>query len=251
MPARYAEIARVLREGIMSATYPVGAHLPSEPELMRTFGAARGTVRQAVTLLAAEGLIGVRQGARRVVLRNERSQSFAELHSFAQWAHLHGYEIASRVHSQRRRPATEVDCRKLNLSADAQVLEVLRVRSLDGEPVLLERTVYPPFLADEIEQLPADCVSVTESLRERVGTIFAYGEHLIDAVAAGSTDARLLGVRRGSPLLRQRRTTTTPDGTPAEYSDDRYRPDSVTFSIRNSVGENPLHRLPLTPGTPR
>jgi GntR family transcriptional regulator len=72
--------------------------------------------------------------------------------------------------------------------------------------------------------------------------VFAYGEHLIDAVSAGVEDARLLGVRRGSPLLRQRRVTTTHEGRPVESSDDRYRAGSVAFSIRNSIGANPLVR---------
>lgn len=244
MPARYEEIAGSLREEIISGAHPVGSHLPSEAALMETYQAARGTVRQAVALLASEGLIGSRQGARRIVLGSERSQSFAELHSFAQWAEFHGYRIASKVHAQARRPATATDGQKLNIAKGVEVLHVLRLRYLDDEPVLLERTVYAPWLAPEVERLPADCVSVTKSLHESIGTIFAYAEHLIDAVPAGSEDARLLGVRRGSPLLRQRRVTTTPDGTPAEYSDDRYRPGSVTFSIRNSVGTNPLLRLP-------
>ncbi|NNH68890.1 GntR family transcriptional regulator [Nocardia uniformis] len=244
MPGRYEEIAGTIRESIIGGRYPVGSQLASEAELMETFGASRGTVRRAVALLASEGLIGSRQGARRIVLRTERHQSFAELHSFAQWAQFHGYEIASRVHAQKRRRATDIDRQKLNIAADAVVLHVVRSRFLDGEPILLERTVYAPFLAHEVEKLPADCVSVTESLHGSIGTVFAYGDHLIDAVPAGSQDARLLGVRRGSPLLRQRRVTTTPDGTPAEYSDDRYRPDRITFSIHNSVGANPLLRLP-------
>ncbi|MFC4127312.1 GntR family transcriptional regulator [Nocardia rhizosphaerae] len=244
MPVRYEQIAAAIRDGIVSGAYPVGSQLPSEAQLMATFEAARGTVRRAVELLAAEGLIGSRQGARRLVLRCERHQSFTELHSFAQWAQRHGYEIASRVQSQRRRPATDVDRRLLHLDDDAEVLHVVRLRYLDDEPVLLERTVYAPFLVAAIERLPADCVSVTESLRGEFGTVFAYGRHQIDAVGAGSADARLLGVRRGCPLLRLRRVTTTADGTPAEYSEDRYRSDRITFSISNSATANPLLRLP-------
>ena len=123
-----------------------------------------------------------------------------------------------------------------------EVLEVLRLRSLEGEPVLLERTVYAGWVAPAVEKLPADCESVTEALYESIGLVFAYGEHLIDAVPAGARDARLLGVRRGSPLLRQRRVTTTHEGRPVESSDDRYRAGSVAFSIRNSIGANPLGR---------
>ncbi|MGW4408771.1 GntR family transcriptional regulator [Nonomuraea sp. NPDC004702] len=239
MVARYERIAAELRDDILAGAYPVGSQLPSEAELATRHRAARGTVRQAVAVLVAEGLVGSRQGARRIVLGNARSQSFAELHSFAQWARANGYRIGGQVISQRRRAATAPESARFG---GGEVLEVLRLRSLEGEPVLVERTVYAEWVASAVEALPADCASVTEALYESVGLIFAYGEHLIDAVPAGAGDARLLGVRRGSPLLRQRRVTTTHEGRPVESSDDRYRAGSVTFSIRNSIGANPLTR---------
>ncbi|MBG0832750.1 GntR family transcriptional regulator [Planomonospora sp. ID67723] len=242
MTARYARIAAELRDAITRGEYAVGAHLPSEAELAVRFAASRGTVRQAVAVLAAEGLVGSRQGARRIVLGRERSQSFAELHSFAQWARATGHRVSGRVLAQRRRGASAAEAARLGIRPDEPVLSVLRLRSLEGEPVLLERTVYAGWIAPAVERLDADCESVTRALYDGVGLVFAYGEHLIDAVAAGTEDSRLLEVRRGSPLLRQRRVTTTHEGRPVEWSDDRYRAGSVTFSIRNSVDANPLVR---------
>jgi GntR family transcriptional regulator len=72
--------------------------------------------------------------------------------------------------------------------------------------------------------------------------VFAYGRHQIDAVGAGTTDAELLGIRRGSPLLRIRRTTTDHSGRPVETSDDRYIPSAVTFVVHNSIDANPMTR---------
>lgn len=239
MVARYEWIAAELREEIHAGVHAVGSQLPSEAELAARYDAARGTVRQAVAVLVAEGLVGSRQGARRIVLGRSRSQSFAELHSFAQWARANGYRYGGQVISQSRRAAGPVEAARLGSD---QVLEVLRLRTLEGEPVLLERTVYADWIIAAVEALPPDCESVTAALYASVGLVVAYGEHLIDAVPAGTQDARLLGVRRGSPLLRQRRITTTHEGKPVEWSDDRYRAGSVAFSIRNSVGANPLTR---------
>ncbi|GIH78846.1 GntR family transcriptional regulator [Planobispora longispora] len=242
MVARYAQIAGELRDAITRGEYAVGAQLPSEAELAVRFAVSRGTIRQAVAVLGAEGLVGSRQGARRIVLGRERSQSFAELHSFAQWAWSMGYEVGGRVLRQRRRAASAAEAARLALRPGEPVLAVLRLRSLEGEPVMLERTVYAGWIAPAVERLDADCASVTQALHESVGLVFAYGEHLLDAVAAGSEDSRLLAVRRGGPLLRQRRVTTTPEGRPVEWSDDRYRAGSVAFGIRNSVDVNPLVR---------
>lgn len=84
--------------------------------------------------------------------------------------------------------------------------------------------------------------SITERLTER-GFVYAHADHRIDAVSAGVAEAGLLGVRRGSPLLRQRRVTTSPTGVPLEWSDDRYRADAVTIGVRNSMSANTLARL--------
>ncbi|MFB7737847.1 GntR family transcriptional regulator [Streptomyces sp. NPDC056112] len=242
MTARHEEIADALRRAIDREEYTVGSRLPTETALAAQYGVARGTVRQAVASLTAEGLIGSRQGARRVVLASRRSQSFAELRSFAQWARAMGRDATGRVVAQEYRPATQEDAVRLQLDEGTAVLHVLRVRGLDGEPVLVERTVYADWVAPAVEAIEPGCASVTQRLYEDTGLVFAYGEHLIDAVAAGAQDAELLGIRRTSPLLRVRRVTTTREGRPVEWSDDRYRPDAVSFSVHNSIGNNALAR---------
>ena len=242
MATRHEEIADELRRAIDREEYTVGSRLPAETELAAHYGVSRGTVRQAVAALTAEGLIGSRQGARRVVLASRRSQSFAELRSFAQWARAMGREATGRVVVQEYLPATAQDAARLQLREGTRVLHVLRVRGLDGEPVLVERTVYADWISPSVETLDPYAPSVTQLLYDSTGLVFAYGEHVIDAVAASAQDAELLGIRRTSPLLRVRRVTTTREGRPVEWSDDRYRSDAVSFSVHNSIDNNALAR---------
>ncbi|WP_327181979.1 GntR family transcriptional regulator [Streptomyces sp. NBC_01334] len=242
MAARHEEIADALRRAIDREEYAVGARLPAETDLAARYGVSRGTIRQAVAALTSEGLIGSRQGARRVVLASRRSQSFAELRSFAQWARAMGREATGRVVAQEYRPAGTEDAVRLQLRDGTPVLHVLRLRGLDGDPVLLERTVYADWISPAVESIEPDCPSVTQRLLDDTGLVFAYGEHVIDAVAAGAQDAELLAIRRTSPLLRVRRVTTTREGRPVEWSDDRYRSDAVSFSVHNSIGNNALAR---------
>ncbi|MEV7089508.1 GntR family transcriptional regulator [Streptomyces sp. NPDC093085] len=240
--SRYAEIAEALRQSILSGAYPVGAHLPSESDLAARWSVSRGTVRQAVGLLASEGLIGSRQGARRVVLRQERRHSFAQLNSFAQWARAMGVEVSSTILSRTERPGTAEETARLGAEPGTPVVYVVRLRRIDGEPAMLERTAYARWVAPVVLALPVDCVSIMDSLAERAGVVAHYGDHLIDAVAAGSEDARVLQVRRGSPLLRQRHLTNTAAGRAIEWTDDRYLPGSVAFSVSNSAAATPLER---------
>lgn len=59
---RYAQLADLMRQRIARGAWLQGERLPSLEELMAEFGVARVTVRQAVDLLAREGLVSPQQG---------------------------------------------------------------------------------------------------------------------------------------------------------------------------------------------
>ena len=56
-------IAETLKQQITEVTYRVGDKLPTEPELMKTFGVGRSSVREAVKLLVNMGVVRVQQGS--------------------------------------------------------------------------------------------------------------------------------------------------------------------------------------------
>jgi DNA-binding GntR family transcriptional regulator len=59
---RYRQIAAELRAGVQGGQSPRGGRLPSETELMARFEVSRSTVRLALTLLQADGLVVARPG---------------------------------------------------------------------------------------------------------------------------------------------------------------------------------------------
>ena len=112
----------------------------------------------------------------------------------------------------------------------------------DDEPVMLERSFFPGSVAEHILAMDLTTGSITEQLTA-LGFVHAHGDHLIDAVSATTLEARLLGVRRGSPLLRQRWLASSPTGQPLAWSEDSYRHDAVIISVRQSMSANNLARL--------
>ena len=71
------QVAEVLAERVLAGTWPAGHRIPSEPELIETFGVSRTVVRDAVRTLAARGLVEVRQGSGTVV-RGEPEEPYAD-----------------------------------------------------------------------------------------------------------------------------------------------------------------------------
>src|SRR5947199_10566309 len=74
-------IAEELREQLRGGEYLAGAQLPSEPELARRLGVSRSSLRAALALLEAEGVLRSVHGSGtfvtdRPLLRNDLSRNF-------------------------------------------------------------------------------------------------------------------------------------------------------------------------------
>jgi GntR family transcriptional regulator len=240
-PALYRKVAEDIKAAIAAGACPAGTRLPSESELAGRYGVSRGTVRQAFAALRADGVIASRRGARRVVIGGPRVQSFGELLSFSRWARAIGEVPAGRVESLDQRPALPAEARRLAVEPGEPVYCLVRVRLLSGRPVMIERATYPGKVGALVARLDLARDSITEGLEE-LGIVFTDAEHVIDAVAAGDEDARLLAIPPHQPLLRERRLTTDRSAQPVEWSDDRYLGTEAAFSIRNSIAVNALSR---------
>jgi len=243
---RHRQIADALRRAIRGGVYVRGGQLPSERELAEEFAVSRGTVRHALATLRAEGVVMSRKGTRGIVLAEPRSQSFSELLSFSAWARLLGEEPGGRVVELVRRYADPMDAGRLDVVEGQPIFSLVRVRTLGGTPVMIERTTFIESVGRLVAMVDLETDSIYARLAEH-GIVFAQARHYISAVGADGDDAALLGVEPGTPLLRQIRRTTSPEGVPLEWSDDRYLGEAVSFVLENSSGSRHVARLMGTP----
>ena len=231
---RFAAIASWLREAIQSGALASGAAVPSESQLSARFGVSRGTVRQALAELRAEGLISGGRGRPPRVTRAAPTQSFDQLVSFSAWAESIGRVPSARVLELARRPARVGAASRLGLEPGTPVFEYTRLRLLDGEPVMVEQTTF----VEPVGRLLLDCDlehgSVYAQLAER-GVVFEEAEQSISAIAASGELASLLGVARRAPLLQVGRQSFGPDGAPLEWSYDTYRGDALVITVHSRL----------------
>jgi GntR family transcriptional regulator len=223
------------RRRIASGEWPEGRPVPTEAQLCEEFGTSRGPVRQALAQLRAEGHLVGGRGRPPVARRVTPSQPFASLMSFTQWAHSLGRTPGQDTVEVARRRVRPEAAGPLGLEEGAPVVELVRVRLLDGVPAMVERSTFVLDAGTHLFAVDPDAGSVYEALTSR-GVDLHHARHTIDAIAADAADAELLGIEPGQPLLRVRRLAHTRDGTPVEYADDRYLPTMATFTIENTVG---------------
>ena len=232
---------------IEDGRWPEGYPIPSEARLREEFGVSRGPVRQALATLRESGHLEGGQGRPPVVVRSVPAQTTDVFASFTEWAESLGRVPGQRTHEIARRPAGEEIADRLGLDPADHVVTVTRLRLLDGEPTMVERTAFLLDVGASLLGFDADSGSIYRHLTEQ-GVELVRATHVIDAVAADALDAELLGVPEGSPLLRERRTTVDDAHRTVEYSDDRYLSDRATFVVTNH--RSATSRLGLTPVEP-
>jgi len=229
----HEQVRTAIRDRIVSGELAAGDPLPSEAELCTMFGASRGPVRQALSALAAEGLIQTSQGKVPVVSRVPLAQSIDDFFSFSSWVTAIGRRPGQRTMEIALRLPDSRLAERLGVALTDHVVQLVRLRLIDDEPAMLERTAFVEPVGRLLFDFDTDSGSLFEHLIAQ-GVPLDRGEHTIDAVAAEELDARHLDVPVGSPLLRVRRVTTSSDGDVLEYSDDRYRPDRAELVVHNS-----------------
>ena len=231
--ALHEMIADSLREQIRLGELPVGGALPSEAQLCDRWNSSRGPVRQALATLRAEGVIAGGRGKPPVVCMTSVGQPFDTLLSYSAWAHSIGRKPGQRTIELALRRADEHASSVLHVDEGAPVVQLLRLRHLDGEPAMLERATFVEHVGRRLFDFDCDSGSLWAYLLSQ-GVRFATASHVIDAVAADPVDAVHLGVAEGAPLLRQQRTTRSATGEVIEYHDDRYLPAIVSFTLENT-----------------
>lgn len=237
----HRRIADDLRARIAAGEFGPGDPLPSEHDLVRCYGVARGTIRQARAALRAEGIIDGSQGKPLAVQGGALTQPFGELVSFTAWIAGLGRVPSGRVLSLEEVPADAETAAMLGLEPGAPTVRLERVRLADGAPLMIERSRFPLDVAAALAAADLAGGSVYAALADH-GLSVVAASHRIDAVAATKADATTLGVRVGSPLLRVRRRGFAADGRPLEWSDDRYRGDKVDFELANRSAMSGLAR---------
>lgn len=214
-----------------------GERLGAERELAERLGVSRSTIRAALADLERSGVIRRSRGRGGGIFVAERKveRDLTSLAGLPAYLRRQGFQSDARVLSTATIGADAETAAALGLSEPALVLEVVRVRLADGDPISLERALFP---AERFPDLLDRSLggSLYELLETHYGLVPGEAEERIDVVAAGAAEARLLGLRRGAPLLAVARIAWDAEGRAFERSHDLFRADRARIVVRARAG---------------
>ena len=229
---RYYEIEQALRARV--AKLAPGDPLPSDAELCEQFGVSRMTARNAMAQLVQAGIVQRIPGRGTFVAQQPVHRQAGSLISFSDEMRRRGRRPSSRLLTRGTRPGTGAETMSLGLRSGSEVAELVRLRLADEEPIAIEASAFAPRLAAVLEGSDLEGGSLFDTL-VGAGHVPTAGRASLVAEAATAADARHLGVKRGGPLLVERRLIFDQSGRPLELTESRYAADRYALEVSFDV----------------
>lgn len=232
----YKEVKQALTRELAGGLWPPGEPLPSEAELARRFRVSIGTVRKAVGELVAERAL-VRQQGRGTFVSTHDSKRL--LFHFFHIVPREGGSVYpdTRLLSFARDRAGAAEAARLGIAAGDPVWRIRNLLSLEGAPALLDDIVLPrarfPDLTERTFAQRED--TIYNLYQARYGLNVLRTIERLRAVLADAGTARLLGARRGAPLLEIDRIALTYNDAPVELR--RSRVDTSRYDYLSDLGK--------------
>jgi GntR family transcriptional regulator len=231
----YVQIRDALAERIRSGELPPGTQIPSERTLAQQYGVSRMTVRQAIADLVNAGLAKRLQGNGTYVAEPKVEQVLNPLLSFTEQMRRRGIAPGARLIDVSVIEAHRKLGEALALSVGERVYRIIRLRTGNNQPMVLETSYFPCRDCPGIDRFDLERRSIYRILEEEYGIRLVRAVQSLEPTIANEVESRLLGVEQGAPLLLIERTAYSELDKPVEYAKDLYRGDRSRFVMSMSL----------------
>jgi GntR family transcriptional regulator len=235
-PIGHRELAERLRSGIVDGDYPPGTTLPKQDALATEYGVNVKTVRNAVALLEAEGLVTpVRRRGTVVRERPKMRRLGAERYAKSKWKYGDVVAFAAdREASGRPWKPTDQTQTVTQEPADAETAMALGIE--EGSPVFVRarlvkdgghptHTLTSYYRPEDVEDTPL--VDAEPGPAGRGGGFAVltmqglepeYVTETVHARMPTPDEKAMLELDAGEPVMLLTRITTTKDSRPVEFA---------------------------------
>jgi GntR family transcriptional regulator len=231
----YYQLKELLLDYIQNAD--INSTLPTEKWLSSYFSLSRSTVRQALGELVDEGYIVRQKGKGTTVISRKIEQDFLiVLESFNDEMQEKGMKPNTKVISAGIIEPSAAVQKALSLNTGEQVVQLLRLRSINSEPVVLVTTYLPADYQNlrniVLEDLEHE--SMYKLMETAYGVNITFCKRMLEVRIAGDFEAQHLKIHAGAPLQYIETVSSNEMGKPIEYSRAFYRGDNNKFVIETA-----------------
>jgi GntR family transcriptional regulator len=227
----YFQIEMDLREKIVDGGFIPGHQLPSERELVQEYKVSRLTVREAINRLVAQGMVIKKQGKGTFIAEKSADHMVGPLNSSSEVFLLNNYRVKTTVlKAERIFPSNKI-LENLHLpdTGAEEVYYLERVRYANETPVAYINCYIPYKFVKNIETFDFSKATLYRTLEDYYRLELSEAYEVIEATCVDRSNAKLLGLSVGDPVLMNHRTTYLTDGNVIEYEKVLYRSDIYKY----------------------
>jgi GntR family transcriptional regulator len=233
------QLGAAVREKIVRGEYRLDQPIPTEEELQKFYGVSRTTVRLALAKLVNEGYIRRQQGKgtyvnpRGLVTKGRLkplSRDLFGVKSTTQIIQSAGMKGSTEVRRFGRGLPSEDVAERLGISQRDPVLHFERVRYANDKPLVLEKSWIPAAQCPDLrrEDVKGSLYAV---LFKKYHHHIAAAHQSLRAILASESDARILCLQIGDPVMLVHGVTYLDDGRAIEVQESHFRAESIEFII--------------------
>ena len=201
----YQQLMDDIKLDISNQKYRHGDKIPSETELAEIYNVSRITVRRAVSELCDEGYLAKHQGKGTFVTPPKITRKIMQdthVHSFTATCAMSGMQPGGRTVGIRIVPSRQEEQHFLKLPKDSNVIYLQRIRTADGDPVMLENTFLPSPEFDSLLSTDLTNRSLNETLHQKYSRSLVVRQTTkVEVSRASPEHAQLLNITPGDPLF--------------------------------------------------
>jgi GntR family histidine utilization transcriptional repressor len=195
----YARVKDHILTNIRSGAWEPGRRVPSENELVESFGISRMTANRALRELTAEGFLNRVPGVGTFVREAPALTSLMELRNIAEEIAQRGHRHSSRLVMKQEIDSNPTLAEEFEDRALKRLFHLVMVHEENGVPVQLEdRYVNPRAVPDFLGH---DFTGTTPTAVLLAATPVDELEHTVEATLPSPEQQRLLGIAALEPCL--------------------------------------------------
>lgn len=224
---QYQVIYKAILKKIRKGSFTREAAIPSENELAQKYSVSRMTARKSIDMLVNEGYL-IRQKGKGTFITG-RKRSLKDEISLSLRLKNEGMRVYSEVLSVELLPNQPMQVREALGLTEESAWKTERKRYADDLFFLYEESYIPERLIRNITE-----TDIPQSLTEFISQIMEPGEleTTCEAYLLNKKEAKIMDLKKDTPVLKVSSTLRAMDGTPLIYSEGLQITGVIPFRSR-------------------
>src|SRR5215813_13375339 len=227
----WRRIADELEQSIARGTFKPGTRLPGEVDIAARFGVNRHTVRRAIAALAQRGLVRAERGSGTYIEQRRIPYPIRPRTRFSEIVGSAGHAVTGRLIAHTIEEAKAGLAKQLQVKTGTPLLRLELLRQADRVPLCAASTWLDAQRFPGAPRVYASTNSITRMLAHFGVRNYARKSSRVTATIAEATDAAVLRVALGRPLLVVDSVDVDGDGVPVLVTHARFPSDRLELVI--------------------